>query len=116
MLYYFKKVKNATKRKKKKICAVHGEDAVTDQTRQMWFMKFCAGDLLVDDAPWSGRSVEVDGDQIETLFENNERFTTREIAYILKNIQGNKVIGENKKCLLFYRKNNMNFLADLIPI
>ena len=28
-------------------------------------MKFCAGDFLLDDAPLSGRPVEVDRDQIE---------------------------------------------------
>ena len=33
MLYYFKKGKNTTeKQKKKKICAVYGEGAVTDRT------------------------------------------------------------------------------------
>ena len=30
------------------------------------------------------RPVEVDSDQIETLIENNQRYTTREIANILK--------------------------------
>ena len=39
MLYYFKKDKNATKMQKK-ICAVYGEGAVTDQTCQKWFAKF----------------------------------------------------------------------------
>ena len=38
MLYYFKK-DNATEMQKM-ICAVCGEGAVTDQTCQMWFMKF----------------------------------------------------------------------------
>ena len=28
-------------------------------------MKFCAGDFLLDDAPQSGRPVEVDSDQVE---------------------------------------------------
>ena len=38
---YFKKGKNATKtQKKKKICAVYGEAAVTDQMYQKWFAKF----------------------------------------------------------------------------
>ena len=64
MLYYFKKGKNATKTQKK-ICAVYGEGAVTDGTCQ-WFAKFCAGDFLLDDAPRSGRPVEVDSDQTET--------------------------------------------------
>ena len=35
-------------------------------------------------APQSGRPVEVDSDQIETLTENNQRYTMWEIAGILK--------------------------------
>ena len=50
----------------------------------MWFAKFRAGDFLLDDPPRSGRPVEVDSDQIETLSENNQCYTTREIANILK--------------------------------
>ena len=63
---------------------MYGEGAVMDRTCQKWFAKFCAGDFLLDDAPWSGRPVEVDGDQIETLIENSQRYTTWEIADILK--------------------------------
>ena len=40
---------------------------MTDQTRQKWFAKFRAGDFSLDDAPRSGRPVEVDSGQIETL-------------------------------------------------
>ena len=68
----------------KKICAVYGEGAVTDRTCQKWFAKFCAGDLSLDDAPRSGRPAEVDSDQIKTIIENNECYTTLEIADILK--------------------------------
>ena len=39
MLYYFKKGKNAAETQEK-ICAVYGEDAVTDQMSQKWFAKF----------------------------------------------------------------------------
>ena len=74
MLYYFKKGKNATETPKK-IGAVYGEGAVTDQTCQKWFAKLCAGDFSLDDAPWSGRPVEVDSDQIKTLTENNQHYT-----------------------------------------
>ena len=63
MIYYFKKGKNATEMQKK-ICAVYGEDAVTDQTCQKWSVKFRAGDFLSDDVPWSGRPVEVDSSLI----------------------------------------------------
>ena len=83
MLYYFKKGKNATKMQIK-ICAVYREGAVTDQTCQKWFAKFHAADFSLDDAPQSGRPVEVDSDQIETLIENNQRYTTWERADILK--------------------------------
>ena len=83
MLYYFKKGKNTTETHKK-ICAVYGEGAVTDRTCQKWFVKFRAGDFSLDNAPWSGRPVEVDSDQIKTIIENNQRYTTWEIANILK--------------------------------
>ena len=55
----------------KKICAVFGEGAVTDRMCKRWFLKFRARDILLDDAPWLGRPVEVDRDQIETLIENS---------------------------------------------
>ena len=55
-LYCFKKSKNASETQKK-ICAVYGEGAVTDQTCQKWFVKFHAGDFLLDDASWSDRTV-----------------------------------------------------------
>ena len=66
MLYYFKKGKNATEMLEK-ISAVYGEGAVTGQTCQKWFAKFCAGYFSLDNAPWLGRPTEVDSDQIETL-------------------------------------------------
>ena len=56
----------------KKISAVYGEGAVTDQMHQKWFAKFRAGDFSLDNAPQSGRPVEVDSGQIETLIKNNQ--------------------------------------------
>ena len=84
MLYYFKKGKKNTTEMQKKTCAVYGEGAVTDGTCQNWFAKFCARDFSLDDAPQSGRQVEVDSDQIETLIENNQCYTMQEIADIRK--------------------------------
>ena len=63
---------------------MYGEGAVTDQTCQKWFAKLRAGDFSLDYAPGSGRPVEVDSDQIETLVENNQCYTTWQIADILK--------------------------------
>ena len=68
------------------------------------FVKFCAGDFLLDDASWSGRPVEVDSDQIETLTENTQRSTTQEIASILKASKSVKLLVKMKKCLLFKKK------------
>ena len=81
-LYYFKKSKNATEMQKQ-ICAVYGKGTVTDQMCQKWFVKFCAGDFSVDNAPPPSRPIEVDSDQIETLIENNQRYTMWEMADIL---------------------------------
>ena len=83
MLYYLQKGKNATEMHKK-ICTVYGEGAVTDRTCQEWFAKFHAGDFSLDDALWSGRPVEVDSNQIETLTENSQHYTMGQIADILK--------------------------------
>ena len=55
-----RKVKPQVKRKKKKkICAVHGEGAVTDQMCQKWFAKFHAGDFSLDDAPRLGNQFKL---------------------------------------------------------
>jgi histone-lysine N-methyltransferase SETMAR len=62
---------------------VYGEDAVNERTCRKWFARFRVGNFDLDDAPRSGRPVEVD-DQIKTLIENNTRCTTRVIAEILK--------------------------------
>ena len=34
-------------------------------------LKSCTGDFLLNKAPWLGRPVEVDSDQIKILLENN---------------------------------------------
>ena len=47
-------------------------------------MKFNARDFLLDDAPWLGRPAEVENDQIKTLIEYNQHYTTQEIADICK--------------------------------
>ena len=51
---------------------------------QKWYTKFRARDFLLDSAPWSGRPVEVDSDQIETLIENSECYTMKQITDLPK--------------------------------
>ena len=78
------------------------------------FAKFHAGDFSLDDAPWLGRPVEVDSNQIETLIENNQCYTGD--SQHIQNIQINKVIGESEMCLLFCGKNHSDFSANPILI
>ena len=104
ILYYFKKGKNATTMQKK-ICAVCGEGAVIYCTCQKWFAEYCAGDFSLDDAPQSGRLVEVDSDQIEILIESDQRYHVGESRHT-QNIQINKVIGENEKCVFYFIENS----------
>ena len=88
---------------KKKICAVYGEGAVTEQTCQKWLARFRAGDFSLNDTPWLGRPVEVDSDQIETLIEN-QHYTTWEIADILKISKSIKLLVKMKN-VSFTEKN-----------
>ena len=109
-IFYFQHICFISSRKvqnwnKKKICAVYGEDTVTDWTRQKWFAKFCAGDFLLDDAPWSDRPVEVDSDQIKTLTENNQQHFRWEIANILKISKSIKLLVKMKNVFYFMEKN-----------
>ena len=94
-----------TQLKHNKICALYGEGATTDRMCQKQFAKFCAGDFVLDDAPRSGRPVEADSDQIETLTKNNQRSTMQEIANILKISKSIKVLVKMKNVCLFYGKN-----------
>lgn len=52
-----------------------GEDYVDDQTCQNWFVKFL-GDFSLNNDSHSGRSVEVDSDQIKTVVKTTESYTT----------------------------------------
>ena len=88
--------------KHKKICAVYGEGAVTDHTCQKWL----ARDFSLDDAPWSSRPVEVDSYQIETLIENNQHYTMRKRADILK---------ISKSIKLLVKMKNVSFILWKTP-
>ena len=81
------------------ICAVYGEGAETNPTCQKWFVKVSARDFSLDNAPWLDRLVEVISDEIWTLIENNQCYTTREIADILKISKSIKLLVKMKMCL-----------------
>ena len=114
MLYYFKKVKNAPETHTQKIWAVYGEGAMTDRMCQKWFVKFHATDFSLVDAPWLGRPVEVDSDQIETLIVNNQRYTLREIVNTLKISKSMKLLVKMKNMSNFMEETKWTFLAYTI--
>ena len=92
---------------------MYAESAVTDRMCQKWFVKFPAGDFSLDDAPLSGRPVEVDSDQIQTVTENNQGSIMQEIADILNIPQSIKLLVKMKSVSYFMEK-IMNFLANPI--
>ena len=98
---------------KRKIWVVYGEGAVTDQTCQKWFVKFCAGDFSLDDGPQWGRPDEVNCDQIATLIENNQCYTTWEIAGILKVSKSIELLVKMKNMTFFTGKTIGTFWPTL---
>ena len=64
--------------------------------RQKQFEKFLAVDFSLDDAPQSGRPVEIDSDQVKTLIENNQHFFTNSCGFFCfgnSHPNGYKVVG-----------------------
>ena len=74
---------------------------------QKWFAKFCAGDFSLDNAPWLGRPVEVDRDQIEILTENNQCYTTQEIVDKLKISRSIKLLVKMKNVSFYFMEKNI---------
>ena len=99
MLYHFQKGKNATEmwEKKKKDLYSVWKRVCDCWMCQKWFAKLHAGNFSLNDAPQLGRPVEVD--KTETLIENNQHYTTWEIANILR---VSKSSTENRLCQCGY--------------
>ena len=97
---------------------MYGGSAVTDRMCPKWFAKFCAGDFSLDDAPRSGRPVEVDRDQIKTLIENSKRYTTGERANILKIPKSIRLLVKMKNLSFILRKkpNELFGQPNMIPV
>ena len=85
-----------------KTCAACGEGAGTDRTCQKWFVRFRAGDFSQEDAPRLGGPVEVDSNQIETLIENHQVYTTQETADIVKTSKSRKLLAKMKKWVFYF--------------
>ena len=99
--------------KKKKDFAVYEGGAVTDRMHEKWFAKFHAGDLSLDDALWSGRPVEVDSDQTETLTENHQHYTTQKIVNTLKISKSIKLLVKMKTKWIFWPAQYKDFQSSM---
>ena len=75
-------------------------------------MKFCTEDFSLDDAPWLGRTGEVDGDQIKTLTENNQCYTMWETADLLKIPKSIKLLVKMKNVSFILQKKTHQFFGQ----
>ncbi|GFW35816.1 histone-lysine N-methyltransferase SETMAR [Trichonephila clavipes] len=78
LLFYYRKGKNAVQARKK-LTGVYG-GVLTVRQCQNWFAKFRSGNFDVEDAPRSGKPIEVDKDAIKALVDANRRITTQRTA------------------------------------
>ena len=86
----------------KKISAVYGEGGVTECIKSGLRSFVLEISCWMMDAPQLGRPVEVNSDQIKLLIEKNQYHTGD--SQHTKNIQINKVIGENGNCVFYFTK------------
>ncbi|EZA51242.1 Histone-lysine N-methyltransferase SETMAR, partial [Ooceraea biroi] len=95
------KGKNAVQARTK-LCAVYGEDVLSERQCQNWFSKFRTGNFDLKDAPRSGRPIKADDEKIKALVDANRRITTREIAEKLN--LSNSTVYDHLKRLGFVSK------------
>lgn len=79
MLFHYRKGYNASKTCKE-VCAIYGEDAVSDRTVRNWFERFRGGNLDVKDLPRSGRPLTENADQILDMIEIDRHASCQNIA------------------------------------
>ena len=67
---------------------------------------------MLNNAPRSGRPVEVDSDQIERLIENNQHYTMQEIANIIKILKSINLLVKMKNVSFISREKTKQQLAN----
>ena len=79
MLFHYRKGYNASQTCRE-ICAVYGEDAVTDRTVCNWFERFRGGNLDVKGFPRSSRPLTEKADEILQLIAIDWPASCQDIA------------------------------------
>lgn len=77
--YYYDKGENAA-RAREKICAVYGEETISESAARKWFVRFRSGNFDVKDVRRSGRPITVKVDKIFQKIHENRHIGTRVIA------------------------------------
>lgn len=79
LLFFYRKGLKAAEAERE-ICAVYGNNALSESVCRKWFARFKSGNFDLEDAPRSGRPSEVDDNEIKALVENDRHLTAEEIA------------------------------------
>ncbi|XP_037929961.1 histone-lysine N-methyltransferase SETMAR-like [Teleopsis dalmanni] len=93
--FYFDNRWNASKACEK-ICAVYGDDALSQSTARKWFARFRSGNLDVKNAPRSGRPITDKVDEIMEKVQIDRHISSHDIARELK-INHNTVLNHLHK-------------------
>ena len=86
MLREFKQGHNAAETAEK-ICSVYSEGVITDRTMRNCFVKFCSGNMTLQDEPHAGRTSDIDDEELRQLIESGTHQSTRELAQKLNTSQ-----------------------------
>jgi histone-lysine N-methyltransferase SETMAR len=62
------------------ICEIYGDGFIPERTAQFWFARFKEGNFSLNDAPRSGRPIEIDDEELEAILQEDRHQTTRELA------------------------------------
>ena len=79
-----------------KIVDTYGADAISYDTCKTWMAKFKKGDFSLQDAPRSGRPMELDLKLLQSTVEEDPYATTRELAAMLGHAQSTVESGLEK--------------------
>ena len=110
MLYCFKKGKHDWNTRKDLCSVQRGCCGWLNVSKVV--CKVSCWDFSLEGAPWSGRPVQVNSDQVETLTENNQHSTTQEAANILKISKSVKLLVKMKNCVSYFIENNIRIFGQ----